>query len=209
MNRREKNTINLIDIKSRRETKPRVLIDLDGVIRDFVGSLIRVYKKEYPDHEVLPIRSRKLEDFFPIGRDIYRFIESGYLNEIMENADPYPGAIETLFKWQSEFDIVIVTAQPEQSRASTFKWIGKNDLPTNEVIITYYKSEIPGIALLDDFIDNLEEFKKTGRFAVCMDQPWNQHWSGPRVKSMHEFFELIQARLFDNKSQELTTKNLT
>ena len=198
-----------MSVKPPREKKTRVLIDLDGVVRDFVGSLIRVYKRVYPDHDVLPVSSRRLEKFFPAGEEIYQFMAPGYIEEIVEKADAYPGAVEALQRWESEFDIVIVTAQPEFSRAGTYIWIGRNKIPTNEVHISYYKSEIEGFALLDDFVDNLEEFAATGRLAVCLDQPWNQKWKGPRVKSVQEFFELVQDVLYHQKKNNSETTYLT
>ncbi len=175
--------------------KPRVLIDLDGVVRDFVGSLIRVYKRRYPDHEVLPVTSRALEEFFPIREGIYRFMDSEYIEDIMVNAEPYPGAIEALYRWEAVFEIVVVTAQPPNWRAANYIWIGKHRIPTNEVHICFNKSRIDGVALLDDFVDNLEEFAATGRLAVCLDRPWNQEWKGERVKTVEEFFRLVQTKL--------------
>jgi len=187
-----KSSKDVFDQKPDRVERTRVLIDLDGVVRDFVGSLTKVYKYHYPDHEVLPIVSRRLEDFFPIGDRIYKFVKSEQIEKIMADAEAYPGALEALDKWKEKFEIVVVTSQPDFSRASTYLWIGRNDIPTNEVHVTYFKSEIDGYALLDDFIDNLVEFQSTGRLAVCFDQPWNQEWDGPRVKTVDEFFRLVE-----------------
>jgi 5'-nucleotidase len=178
---------------------PKVVLDLDGVVRDFVGRLKKIYKKFYPEHEIKPITSRRLEEFFPIGENIYRFIKNGLVKEIMEEADPYPGSIEALNRWKNKFEIVVATAQPEISRAATFVWIGKFNIPTNEIVITFDKSKIEGIALLDDFIDNLTSFASTGRLAVCLDQPWNQEWQGPRVKNVDQFFEYVRDNLLKLK----------
>jgi hypothetical protein len=182
------------DIKPERKEKPRVLVDLDGVVRDFVGSLVEVYLREHPGHTVKPLTSRRLEDFFPIGPEIYRFLDGGYINEILEDAPAYPGALEALNHWKEEFEIVIVTAQPETIKASTYIWIGKNNLATNEVHITYDKADIDGIALLDDFPENLDEFSATGRIAVCLEQPWNLHYEGNRVKTVDAFFRYIKEK---------------
>ncbi len=198
-----------MDIKPDRERKTRVLVDLDGVIRDFIGSLSRVYHNIYPDHKILPVNSRKLEDFFPAGEKIYDFMEPGNVEEIMQDAGAYPDAVEALHRWKDEFEIVIVTAQPDLIKASTYIWIGKHDLPTREVHITYAKSEIRGVALLDDFTDNLEEFARTDRLAICLDQPWNQHWGGSRVKSVDEFFRKVQAYLYQNNISNNNQQNLT
>ncbi len=192
-----------LDSKPAENVNPRVLIDLDGVVRDFVGSLIKVYNRIHPDHEVLPVNSRRLEDFFPLGEGIYKFMEPGYIEEIIQDARPYPGAMEALNRWKMDFDIVIVTAQPEISKASTYIWIGKHDVPTNEVHISYTKHFIDGCALLDDFTDNLEDFADTGRLGVCLDQPWNQSWKGPRVKTVDEFFRLVQSHLYREQIQRI------
>jgi 5'(3')-deoxyribonucleotidase len=192
-----------LDKKPEEPVKPRVLVDLDGVVRDFVGSLIRVYNRVHPDHKVRPVNSRRLEEFFPLGEGIYRFMEPGYIEEIMEEARPYPDALDALRRWKDDFDIVIVSAQPEISKASTYIWIGKHDIPTNEVHISYNKHFIDGFALLDDFTDNLHDFAETGRLAVCLDQPWNQDWPGPRVKTVDDFFRLVQSHLYNKQVQTI------
>ena len=175
--------------------KPRLLIDLDGVIRDFIEGLRSVYNREYPDHVIKDILSRDLHEFFPIGKDIYEFLKQKYGEEILLKAPPFPGSIEALRKWENIFEIVIVTAQPPEWRYATYSWIGNYSIPTNEIKIIYEKHTVPGYALLDDFIENLELFAKTKRLAVCMDQPWNQEWRGARVKTVEEFFQLVEKEM--------------
>ena len=177
------------------DKKPRLLIDLDGVIRDFIKQLENVYIREYPDHSVKRVISRELHKFFPIGNDIYQFLEDQFGDEIVLNAPPYPGAIEALRKWEKDFELVIVTAQPDNWRYATFAWIGNHRIPTNEVKIIFEKHTVDGFALLDDFTDNLELFAKTNRLAVCLDQPWNQNWQGPRVKTVEDFFQLVEKEI--------------
>jgi 5'(3')-deoxyribonucleotidase len=175
--------------------KPRVLVDLDGVIRNFVKGVEDVYAREYPDHAPQKVASRELHKYFPIGEGINEFIGK-FGKEILLNSPPYPGSIETLIKWEEKFEIVIATAQPPEFRYPTFSWIGNHAIPTNEVKIIYEKQTVDGIALLDDFPENLELFAGTNRLAVCMDQPWNQHdWEGARVKTVEEFFQLVYDKL--------------
>ncbi len=176
---------------SHNSQKIRVLVDLDGVIRDFIGGLTRIYRREFPDHVIKTVRSRRLEAFFPIGERIYDFIDRQFLEEILTGAPPYPGAIEAMRRWEHRFENVIVTAQPRRWRYPTFIWLGKFKVPTNEIHICYHKEAVEGLALLDDFVDNLEAFRATGRLAVCMDQPWNQDWTGPRVTSLNEFYQFV------------------
>ena len=178
-------------------SKPRILVDLDGVIRDFISGLKNAYLGQYPDHSIKEITSRDLPKYFPIGDKINDFLDREF-NKILLEAPCYEGAIEPLQKWEATFHIVIVTAQQPQYRYSTFSWIGNHALPTDEVQITFNKQNVDGYALLDDFPENLESFARTDRLAVCMDQPWNKDWQGPRVKTVNQFFELVQQHLTNN-----------
>lgn len=171
--------------------KPVVLMDLDGVLRDWIQGLINVYRRAYPDHDIREITSRRLEEFFPIQEKIYDFIDQQYLEEILEEAPAYPGAVEAVQKWEGTFETVIVTAQPPSWRFATFVWIGKHRVATNQIVVTRQKHLCAGLALLDDFVENLRAFRDTGRLAVCLDQPWNRHWDGPRVKTVDEYYQLV------------------
>ncbi|MEZ4765079.1 MAG: hypothetical protein R3C26_18440 [Calditrichia bacterium] len=173
--------------------KERVLIDVDGVLRDYVSSLNAVYLREFPDHTIDPVTDWALEHFYPIGKEIYQFMDGQFAREILENAPAYPGEIDALRQFENDFEIVIVTAQPPAHRYPTMVWLGKNDVPANEIHIEHEKQRVPGLALLDDFTVNLEKFQKTGRLAVCLDRPWNQQWKGPRVRTVAEFFALLKA----------------
>lgn len=171
--------------------KRTVLIDVDGVLRDFIGSLSEVYRREYPDHAIKTVDSRKLEDFYPIGRGIYEFMDRTFAREILEDAPAFPGAVAALHDWEDTFEIVIASSQPPEGRYPTLSWLGKHRVPANQIHFTFHKHLLDGFALLDDFTDNLDNFAATGRLAVCFDQPWNRHWPGPRVGTVEEFFWLV------------------
>lgn len=140
--------------------KERVLIDVDGVLRDYVSSLNAVYLREFPDHTIKPVTDWALEHFYPIGKEIYQFMDGQFAREILENAPAYPGEIDALRQFENDFEIVIVTAQPPAHRYPTMVWLGKNDVPANEIHIEHEKQRVPGLALLDDFTVNLEKFQK-------------------------------------------------
>lgn len=170
----------------------RVIIDVDGVLRDFIGSLTRVYQREFPGQQVLPVTSRRLEDFFPIGGGIYDFMDRRHVEEIMEEADAYPGAVESLQRWQAVYDIIVATAQPPLGWFPTLIWLGRHKVPCREVHLIQEKERLVADAMLDDFVENLVNFAAGGRLAVCLEQPWNRDWQGPRVASVGEFFTFIE-----------------
>jgi len=184
------------------EEKSRVIIDVDGVLRDFITSLMMVYLREYPEHDVSLITSRKLHENFPIGEKVYEFMDETFAWEILTEAPPFPGAIEALQKWHQKFNIVIATNQPPLGKAPTLVWLGTHHVPSDEIHITADKHLLPGVAILDDFVDNLDKFASTGRLAVCMDRPWNKHWKGPRVETVDDFFCLVSEYLKETDFDE-------
>ncbi|GAB4181503.1 MAG: hypothetical protein Kow00108_18190 [Calditrichia bacterium] len=173
----------------------RVLVDLDGVIRDFIGGVSIIYKKYYPEHTIKPVISRDLHLFFEIGFDIYDFIFEHY-DQITNKIVPYPGAIESLNVHSEKYDIVIATSQESWGVNVTYQWIEKYKLPVRDIIISDTKEELEGIALLDDWELNIEKFNATGRMGVCYEQPWNSKWNnGHKVKTIDNFFELIEKQI--------------
>lgn len=177
--------------------RERIIIDVDGVLRDYIASLNAVYRREYPGHKIEPVTDWELARFYPLGEAIYSFADREFAREILENAPAYPGAISALHEMEKEFEIVIGTTQPPHHRYPTLVWLGKNNVPANEIHITAEKQRIAGFVLLDDSPGNLCKFEATGRLAVCMDRPWNQDWTGPRVKSVEEFHAFLNVYLHD------------
>ncbi|MGH1363803.1 MAG: 5' nucleotidase, NT5C type [Calditrichia bacterium] len=175
--------------------KKRLLIDVDGVLRDFIGSLTQVYKREHPGHVVGEVDSRRLEDFYPIGKAIYSFMDEQFAGEILRDAPALKGAADSMRRWEAKFELCIATNQPPAGRFPTLEWLGKHHIACNTVYIKRDKYLLDGYALLDDFVDNLTAFEATGRLAVCLDQPWNQHWDGPRVSDVDSFFAYVTEQL--------------
>lgn len=171
--------------------KKRALLDLDGVIRDYTGAVTKVYLQYYPDHTVKKILSRNLEEYFPVRENIYSFIFD-HFPEITEEMQLYPGIQEVLQKEREQFEIVIVTSQEEWGVEATLSWIERKGLPVDDVIFTFNKESVSGYALLDDWEWNVEMFLQTGRRAYLLEQPWNQSWHGPKVKSVQQFFDRIK-----------------
>jgi len=176
-------------------------LDLDGVIRDFLGALRKQYKKIYPDHEIKPVTRWGLHEFFPIGDKIYDFIWEEYAKECLCNAEPFPGAIGFIeYLNYHSYEICIITAQPTwQAKKCTFDWLVKNDILelVNHVAILephlkMKKGFVRVDIILEDAPHHLKYSKDGGLITVCYDQMWNQGCeSDYRVKSYEEFIELL------------------
>lgn len=173
----------------------RLLIDLDGVLKDFIGGLNKVYLKYYPDHKIKPVTSRDLDKFYPIGYDIYNFVFEHH-QEITENANIYPGVQESFRQYKDVYDLIIVTSQEEWGVEDTYYWIEKHNLPVKDIVISFEKHKVEGFALLDDYEINVEMFLENGRLGVCLERPWNSSWQkGPKVKNVENFFKLVDKKI--------------
>jgi 5'(3')-deoxyribonucleotidase len=135
-------------------------IDCDGVLRDFTGKLIEVYKREFPKSK-RPNNDNDIKQFdlalsFGIEKEIYDFAFVRHSKEIYSEANPYPGAakfIQDIKKYDHK--VVIVTSQPNQGCIDYTKfWLVNNDIQYDDLIFENNKEKAPVDILLDDYTKN-------------------------------------------------------
>lgn len=153
-------------------------VDVDGVLRDFTGSLTRLYKYHYPDHEVLPITEWGLEKFFPIGKDIYKFAFEDHYGQIMLLAEArvdMVNAVNSLHRLG--YRIHIITSQPKGKEGVTIDWLREHGVSYDAVTFTSLKSDVLCDAYIDDGEHNINDLVRARKKSLIylMDQPWNQH----------------------------------
>lgn len=168
--------------------KQPVLIDMDGVIVDFVDSYYRVAKNEYPDlYSVLPtdrdeIRTFYIEDSIPFVSDRIKSMARSLVDSSPDlfSADfmtPIPGAISCIMALSRMYDVFFVTTphlknrhcmdQKIQTIEKYFPGMGKN------VVLSQDKTLIDGIVLIDDKPVPNGKFVPTWEHVV-FSQPYNQ-----------------------------------
>ena len=172
-------------------------IDVDGVLRDFSNSLRRVYHEVYPGHWYNASTAWELHEVFEIGQGIYDFCwRSEYTADIFGKAEHYEGALEMMDELSEVANVTIVTSQPSVgARRATIEWLDRCELlgVSGGVFLegTLKRWHLPLDCLLDDNEKNLEAAHRYGIRAVCMDRPWNQNWTGYRVKTYDSFIEFV------------------
>ena len=171
----------------------RVGIDLDEVVRDFVGSLNRWYAIDHPDHWIKEITEWNLAPFYPIGAGINEYAFEQRAKEILEGAEVCKGAIEMLEALKARGCEVWIINAPARRGHELFacNWLAEHKIPYNHLAFTVKKYRIDCHVYLDDGQHNLEALRDSGKFAVAWTKPWNKGWVGPRVSSYDRFLELI------------------
>ena len=157
-----------------------IVIDTDGVLRNFHSKLQKVYHKYYPDFKnPLTITSYCLRDWFPIGDKIYDFIYKEHPKEIFLNALPYPGAQEFVKTLQQKYKVVIATSQPQESaRKYTQLWYEKFKFDADDFIYIDEKWKIGGWILIEDSPHQMELAAEHKSFSNIIPflQVWNRQW---------------------------------
>ena len=172
----------------------RIVIDTDGVIRDFHPALIKRYKECYPTHKVLPITNWNMSKFFPIGKDIHDF----YCKtnpDIFYIASPTKGAINFLKQLKKDGHYIILATSQRclDTQILTMGWYKKHEIPHDDIVFTKDKSTINADILIDDSPEQLTMALYTPMIVLPFTQAWNIVW---------------QTRFRDGKDKENQIKQL-
>jgi len=179
----------------------KIGVDVDGVLRNFVGQLIATYKRHYPDHTVLPYETWKwrLDENFPdFPGDKVKFTSWLYhpkiIEEIMVRAPMFPGALHAFKELQkTRHEIIIVSHQRTGAEQYTLTWLGKHGFSPKHIHFTANKLEAATDAIIDDKKENLQAFRKAGKINICITRPWNTDEDlQPRFASFQEAVEFLK-----------------
>lgn len=171
-----------------------LVIDVDGVIRDFVASVFRMFNARFPDlaHKVgeqtaYPLAS-SYGQLFPL---IHKFIFQDHAEDVFGKAMPYVGAIRAVNILSEKHNVLLATSQVRGQEKYTLDWLQRWGVKYEAILFNRHKWLLRGDLYLDDCTENLEDIKGRGNVAVCMDRPWNQDWTGLRVHTITEFAGIV------------------
>lgn len=169
--------------------KPVLLVDMDGVLVDFVGGALPYFISDPVERERIlndwPRGVFYLPDVLGISKDAFwdTIEEGGTL--FWAELEPYPWA-SYLVQRLSHYGRVVICSTPSRSPASVFGkmvWLRKWNVPgffagalnERDYVFTPRKDLLarPGTILIDDSPKNVEAFRKAGGEAYCFTRPWN------------------------------------
>lgn len=186
------------------KNKITVALDLDGVIWDLVRPWITEYNNRFGDN-----LSYDDVTSYDLTRHMKKCTKEDYchiLSEILfwQKVEPFSGNSEWLRKLNKRFNLVIATKtdyrlfEMKVNRVlELFPFIKHS-----QIINIHDKSLLNVDWLVDDCLDNL----KRGDFnAVVYDAPYNKSEKYFRVKSLEEFYNLLEQ--YYNESKEKKWQN--
>lgn len=183
-----------------------ICLDIDDVLRDFMGKGKEIFLREHPQYtkkDIKPQVNWRLSDSYPESQEyLDKFFFEEHAKELYTTAPILNNALgqfNELKAWckLNGHRLVLVSSQPrDYLQLYTIQWLLDHGFDNRDVcIVRGDKTLINGDYLLDDGSHNLSDWQLAGKKAVCMDQPWNRLWVGPRVADISQFLEIIKQDL--------------
>jgi len=156
-----------------------ILIDFDGVIADLHSEWIRLYNEKWNDD----LRPEEVVHW-DISGFVKREAQKGVFEilgwpGLYDNVQPLPDAIESLraltslrVPW-----VIATTCSYHNMIRGKSEWLYRHGLtsseeyPADRMIIVRDKGLLRGLAMVDDYHENLDSFKGPG---ILFDKPYNQ-----------------------------------
>ena len=186
----------------------KIALDVDGVLADHVGAVLRKLSEEYPSFD----RTREsmthwAEDLPSIDSDLKLEIERAESEpDFIRNMEPVDGAVEITSTLANRgHELIIVTARPESSLSATHEWLESVGIPHRQEESKFTNGEMktPETAevLIDDYPGHIESFTEDEKFAILFEQPWNRD----QATELEESTQIFVAKSWDEIPELVTS----
>ena len=175
--------------------KKTVLLDVDGVLADFAGELLRWAGPQFTRDQPTEWDLTKA-----LGIEARQTLFDEYASEpgFCESLPLIDGAQEFVESLRRVAHIVIVTSPYSAARLWTFerlRWLDKHfGISKHDVIFAKRKYLVRGDIMIDDAPHNIDQFVFVGGRGILVSQPWNlahADLSAERAASLSHALELV------------------
>lgn len=180
----------------------RILLDMDDTICSLVPKWVYYYNKKYGTHyKIEDIKAWELPGDWRLWEEILK--EESFYRDLPWTHPNNPESIRRLAELGHDVGIATSAVSGEAAKGK-YMWCHTHlVIPgiirgMDRVWIGRDKSWLKGDMLVDDNVDNLNKFPGVG---VCMDQPWNQDWEGPRIDNLDQLpFVILKTNWREQRS---------
>ena len=165
--------------------RPTIAIDVDGVLRNNLGILVKLYNDTYRnvyhknlDMTVDDVKRFKVEESFPLVEEMIHVKPSDFFfnlnaKQVFLDAPAYDNIKECINRLKEVADVVIVTYQKDYTNKKyALEWLQRNGIDPNGICFVRDKTLIHADALIDDNDWNfLGSHCSTG---ALVTQPYNK-----------------------------------
>jgi uncharacterized HAD superfamily protein len=156
----------------------RIALDIDSTLHHYWDLLADLSQERYGiplDYETQQTWSiTALEP-----HQLKTLVEETHSDENVVDAEPYPGAVETVRAWHEEGHWIHITShRSDTARAATERWLERIAMPYDDLHCSYDKIarcvELGIHVLVDDSPVNLERAREHGIAGATIIHPWNE-----------------------------------
>jgi uncharacterized protein len=155
----------------------RIALDIDSTLHHYWDLLDSLARERFGVE--LPYESQTGWGITQLERsEVVELIEETHSEENIENAEPYPGAVDVVSRWHAEGHWIHVTShRAVATRAATERWLERIGMPYHDLHCSYDKVprcvELGIHVLVDDSPVNLAQAAEAGIVAATIVHPWN------------------------------------
>lgn len=168
----------------------RILLDVDGVVADMIGELIRVIDPYMTEKEVTNWDLEKVFSSQEMKLCEYLMKDPDF----WERLKPYNGVVAAVTRLRAEHDVVFVSAPYWPCKdwtSARMKWLNYH-FANVRFIATDHKHYVAGDVFVDDKLSNVEAWAKENRLseAYLFNRPWNEHLDANKLLRLNSLDEL-------------------
>lgn len=181
--------------------RPVLGLDLDGVVRDWGGSLHREWELQTRQTLPLPTTWNLRESYPHPTRDIVELAFGTHAVDVQSYAPCLPGAKAGVQALQAAgIKVVFLTAQPNAAcRRLTQHWLYSMGFDYDGLVfVNEGESKVDALEAdlyVDDGPHNIADFIAARVPYLIMDALYNQHCAGDRVRTWQELLPVILSEL--------------
>ncbi|MFN2617158.1 MAG: hypothetical protein ABR581_08540 [Thermoleophilaceae bacterium] len=173
----------------------RIALDIDSTLHHYWDLLERIARERYGVQ--LPYEEQRGWGITALERDaLIHCVEETHSDQNIEEAVPYPGAVEAIRDWHREGHWIHVTShRRDAAHAATARWLEAIELPYDDLHCSFDKItrcvELDIDLLVDDSPVNITRAREAGMLAATIVHPWNEELVGrDGVYGGRDWFEL-------------------
>lgn len=154
-----------------------IALDIDSTLHHYWDLLDRISQHRFGVE--LPYDTQYTWGITLLERDqLVACVEESHNEENVLNAEPYPGAVETVKAWSEQGHWIHVTSHRSTSaHDATEAWLEKIGMPYDDLHCSYDKvtrcTELGVHVLVDDSPVNLKRATDEGMIGATIIHPWN------------------------------------
>lgn len=163
-------------------SKPRLMLDADGVLVDFITPVLDFFKsvgKQKFYHEITQW------DIFEGDTELEDSFKENFASKpgYCYNLKPLPGAIDFIRAAREKYSLAIVTSPynvPYWYNERKDWIVDMLGIPQSAITFTSHKQYVDGDVFVEDNVENISKWnkywnkKQITHLPVVMDQPWNR-----------------------------------